>query len=283
MSGLLLVALICWACGWLVLTLGPVVPPRFAHPAHIHGEARTLRFLLALAAPLRPQLDRSRAGAAVAGRLRPLVEELDTPWGASAADWCAAGLVLAGLLGGIAWLAGGGPVVVTLAAATGAAMPLLVLRDLRNERRRMILRGFPDLLDAQALLLRAGLDPLHALERFAQARDGADPLRQELDRLLGLLRSGVRLTDALAHFEARLALDELRGVMAAWRQGIESGAPLAELFARNAAELRHRRFERAEQAAAQAAIRLAGPLLMIFGAVLLIVLGPLILQLGGLF
>ncbi|MEZ4339553.1 MAG: hypothetical protein R3B82_23265, partial [Sandaracinaceae bacterium] len=58
----------------------------------------------------------------------------------------------------------------------------------------------------------------------------------------------------------------------------EKGNPLAEVLRIQATMLRMRRSVMAEEAAARAAVLMMGPLMLIFCAIILVLLGPFIVQ-----
>ena len=61
-------------------------------------------------------------------------------------------------------------------------------------------------------------------------------------------------------------------------QSEEKGNPLAEVLRIQANMLRMRRSVLAEESAARAAVLMMGPLMLIFGAIILVLLGPFIIN-----
>ena len=62
-------------------------------------------------------------------------------------------------------------------------------------------------------------------------------------------------------------------------QAEEQGNPVADVLLVQAGVARMRRSVRAEEAAAKAAVRMVGPLFLLFSCIMLLVLGPMILKL----
>ena len=63
-------------------------------------------------------------------------------------------------------------------------------------------------------------------------------------------------------------------------QAEEQGNPVADVLLVQAGVARMRRSVRAEEAAAKAAVKMVGPLFLLFACVMLLVLGPMILKLS---
>ena len=78
----------------------------------------------------------------------------------------------------------------------------------------------------------------------------------------------------------RVNLSDLRSVINALVQADELGVSIGSILRIQSDQIRQRRFERAEQLANQAPVKMLGPLLFfIFPAVLLILLGPMMARL----
>ena len=90
---------------------------------------------------------------------------------------------------------------------------------------------------------------------------------------------GASRRDALRAMSARVGLSDLRSVVSALVQADELGVSLGSILRIQSAQVRARRFERAERLANEAPVKLLAPLMLfIFPAVFLILLGPVFHQ-----
>ena len=88
---------------------------------------------------------------------------------------------------------------------------------------------------------------------------------------------------ALKDFAERAPTTAVTEFVGALIQAEEQGNPVAEVLLIQAGVARMRRSVRAEEAAAKAAVKMVGPLFLLFACIMLLVLGPMILKLmaGG--
>jgi len=229
---------------------------------------------------LLPWLQTQRWARALADRLAAPAARLAWPLGLTSLEWGAVSLVasvgVAALFGALLW----SPVAFLLGSFLGAAGPWFWLHTRAQREVQHLLRAFPDFLDTVTLLVEAGLDFASAIERYTRTA-AHDTLSRHLSAAVTELRTGRRLTDVIDQLDATLALDDLTGFFAGFRDAVQAGASLAPVLRIQAETLRTQRFERAEKMAARASVQLMLPLMLIFAAVLAIVLGPLAVQLIG--
>jgi tight adherence protein C len=169
-----------------------------------------------------------------------------------------------------------------LALASGAFHTLILrpqtLRSRARERAGKILRRLPYAMDLMILVVEAGGTLDEALETIAAERDD-DPLADELALALAEAAAGGGRTRALRRMAERLDLDELTSLVIAIERAEATGAPIAETLATQAEVVQRRRMQRAERMAVQAPIKMMFPNMLIMIAVLLIILGPIFVQL----
>ena len=127
----------------------------------------------------------------------------------------------------------------------------------------------------------AGLDFPGALAHVVGNLKGRNPLRTELEQLLQELALGYTRRDALHNFARRVPTDAANEFVTACVQAEEKGTPLAMVLRIQAGAQRGRRTVRAEEAAARAGALMIVPLMMLFGCILIIVLGPLVMEMRG--
>ena len=189
------------------------------------------------------------------------------------------------LAGAVAGFSAGVVALPLLALAPLVSVGLRVLPDRlltrrAADRRTMILRALPDLLDLMVICVEAGmaLDP--AL-RMAAARLGG-PLGDEVGATLDMQALGTPRRDAYRALAERVGSDDVSRLVAALLQAEELGTPLANALAGQAESLRAARRQLARDRAARAAprIQLVVALVMVPGA-LLLVLGVMVVELAG--
>jgi len=197
----------------------------------------------------------------------------------------AAKLIL-GLIGAVAaiyLLASGITVINTLVAIVtglgGYFAPDLILLGRAQERQQAIQLALPDTLDQMTISVEAGLGFDAALKRSADAGDG--PLTEELHRTLGELKLGVSRREAFQNLAGRTDVAELRHFIFAVQQADEYGLPIAQVLRTQAAELRVKRRQRAEERALKMPIKIIFPLVTcIFPSLFIVLLGPAIIRIS---
>ena len=120
----------------------------------------------------------------------------------------------------------GSVVAAGLAAMLAAALPRLAIAQMRRHRLNRFRSQIPDLLMLISGSLRSGSGLSVALARSAAS--SPVPARQHLERLLGELRLGTPLADALTALERRVRAEEVTLFATALRFGAETGGPLAQ-------------------------------------------------------
>ena len=161
----------------------------------------------------------------------------------------------------------------------GAALPQARLTGEIQDRQKAISRGLPGAIDLASLCMGAGLDFPGAIRQIVdKSVDQTDPLPEEFGRILQELDLGHTRRQALENFADRVPVEAVQDFVGAVVQAEEKGNPLAEVLRIQARMLRMRRSVAAEEAAAKAAVMLMGPLMLIFCAIILILLGPFIIN-----
>lgn len=126
-------------------------------------------------------------------------------------------------------------------------------------RRLAIARRLPDAVDLTAALLRAGLTDADALTMVVAASDG--PLAAELGTVAAHRRLGASPGEA---WRAAAADPQLADFGAAMARHADTGAPVAAVLDRVAADARRDYFSSAQAAARAAAVRAVVPLAACF-------------------
>lgn len=147
-----------------------------------------------------------------------------------------------------------------------------------KRRHLSIQKSLPFVLDLLTLSVEAGMDFISALQRNCKLRK-LDPLNEELLRMTKEIQVGSSRKEALRNMADRVKQPDLKSVAYALIQADELGVSIGAILRIQSEQLRSRRFDRAEKLAAEAPVKMLGPLMLcIFPAVFIILLGPIISQ-----
>jgi tight adherence protein C len=187
---------------------------------------------------------------------------------------CCVGFAL--IFGLITALFGGVGTIIALTiigAFAGFWLPFLIVYDAGVRRQERIQRELPDALDLLTVSVEAGLGFDAALMQVAAAMPGA--LAREIARALQEMQMGVRRADAMRALGARTRVVELRTVSIAIVQATELGIPIAGVLREQAAQMRLRRRQRAEEKARKVPVKIVVPLVLcILPSLFIVVIGP---------
>ncbi|WP_295996207.1 type II secretion system F family protein [Rugamonas sp.] len=173
----------------------------------------------------------------------------------------------------VAWLLG--------VLALGYYLPNLVLNRVVKKRQRDIFESFPDALDLMTVCVEAGLAMDSALTRVA-SEIGLKSLvlAEELQLVTLELRAGSAKEKALRNLALRTGVEDVDALVTMLIQADRFGTSIADSLRVQSDQLRIKRRQRAEEQAAKIAVKLLFPLIFfIFPALLVVLLGPAILQL----
>lgn len=220
-------------------------------------------------------------------KLRKLLIYAGEPGGLSVLDLM--GLRLLGVLAlgsGVYWFyARHQPAMMLLIATAvgsflGYMLPLYWLRRRASQRQHQIRRALPDALDMLTIAVEAGLAFEMGLLRVGEQWRNA--LSEEFRRVVGEMRMGVTRSVALQRMAERTDVEELATFVAVLVQSTELGVSIAQVLQTQAAQMRDRRRQRAEELARQASVKMVLVLVAFFFPILFIVLiGPILPQLMG--
>jgi tight adherence protein C len=166
---------------------------------------------------------------------------------------------------------------VGLLTAGGYYAPEWVLRSAVDKRQTAIRRTLPDSLDLLSITVEAGLSFDAALVRVAQNIKG--PLGQELYRVVQEIQLGKSRSDALRDLAERTNVEALKTFILAMVQADAFGIPIARVLHVQAAEIRLKRRQLAEEQAQKLPVKIVFPLILgIFPAIFVVLLGPAAIQ-----
>jgi len=168
-----------------------------------------------------------------------------------------------------------GALLVIVGVILGTAAPYMLVSGEAQERQKNVSRGLPYVIDLMALAMGAGLDFPGAVRQVVdKSSNPDDPIVEEFTLLLQTLNLGRTRKDALLEFARRSPSSSVQEFVNALVQAEERGNPVAEVLSIQASSSRTRRSVRAEELAAKAGVKMTGPLMLVFLAVLGLIAGP---------
>ncbi len=186
----------------------------------------------------------------------------------------------AGALFGV--LTGLGGILVAAGTALGAILPYLTISGEAQKRQKQINRGLPFAVDLMALAMSAGLDFPGAIRQVVEkSSDSEDALVEELTRILQEIQLGRTRRQALLELANRVQTEPINEFVNAVIQAEERGNPVADVLLIQAGVSRARRSVRAEELAAKAGVAMVGPLFLLFGCIMLLVVAPIVMKLAA--
>jgi tight adherence protein C len=181
---------------------------------------------------------------------------------------------------GLGGLAGIGNPVIIGGTLLGAALPYFRISSTAGERMKKINRRLPHAIDLLALSMSAGLDfPGSVRQLVEKSGSPDDPLVEEFTLILQSLQLGRTRRQALEGFAARAPSDAVIEFVSAVVQAELRGNPLVDVLRIQAEVSRRKRTVRAEESAAKAGVALAGPLILVFLTILILIVAPIVMKL----
>jgi tight adherence protein C len=160
-----------------------------------------------------------------------------------------------------------------VATVVGYFLPELLLKSRAQERSQKITLELADTLDQMTIAVEAGLGFDAAMAKAG--RNGKGPLAEELVRTLQDIQFGQSRRQAYEGLAARTDVVDLRRFVRAVIQADRYGVAVADVLRTQAAEMRMKRRQRAEEKAMQIPVKVIFPLMLCILPVLFIVLlGP---------
>jgi tight adherence protein C len=158
----------------------------------------------------------------------------------------------------------------------GFLMPKTI-RDRAKRRLTRIRNRLPFAVDLIALTMEAGGGFQECLAT-AVAENGKDhPLTDEFAEVLRQISLGRPRNEALQALDERLHDDDVSEMVFAINKGEELGTPLSAILREQAEQMRLKRSQRGEKAAAEAQVNIVFPGMVVMIACLLVVIAPIVL------
>lgn len=166
--------------------------------------------------------------------------------------------------------------------ALGYVVPNILLKNAGAKREELMRNALPDAIDLLTISVEAGLGFDAAVSRVAKNTVG--PLSEEFARLLQEMQLGLGRSEAMRAMGDRTTLSDLRSFCLAMVQADSLGIPIARVLRIQAKEMRVKRRQRAEEKAQKVPVKILFPLIFfILPCLFIVILGPVIMQLGELF
>jgi tight adherence protein C len=223
---------------------------------------------------------RERPSMAILGRSLTAGRE-KLPWRPEefvAAKWLE-GILAASVLFVILWLAGWSTFAVILAIVVAVVYGFVTPRSVRDRAKKRLARiriRLPFAVDLIALTMEAGGGFQECLQT-AVAENGDHPLTDELAEVVRQISLGRPRNEALRAMQDRLQDDDINELVFAINKGEELGTPLSSILRDQAEQMRLKRSQRGEKAAAEAEVNIVFPGMVLMIACLLIVIAPIVL------
>jgi tight adherence protein C len=160
----------------------------------------------------------------------------------------------------------------------GILVPSFWLDAQKRKRQTQLRRALPDALDVIVVCVEAGLSLPAAFARVSNELRTAHPmLAAEMIIVQREIQMGCSTGEALRRFADRFDLEELRSMSSVILQAEKFGASIVQALRVHAESLRIKRYQRAEERAQQAAVKLLIPtVFFIFPSLFVVLLGPAI-------
>ncbi len=172
-----------------------------------------------------------------------------------------------------------------LGSSAGLVLPGLWLDRRKAARQGSLRRALPDALDVIVVCLEAGMGLQGALQRVvAELETIHTRLAFELNIILREVHLGHSIGEAMRRCADRTDLEEMRSLASVVLQSEHFGVSLARGLRVHAETLRVQRLHRAEEMGQRAAVKILFPtLLCIFPTIFLVLAGPAVMQMVGIF
>lgn len=192
-------------------------------------------------------------------------------------------MVLMGLLGlVVGGLSVRGLLYALIAGAAGLFLPDLLVYNAGIKRQEELRRGLAEAMDMLTVCMEAGQGFDGGLLQVARSVEG--PVAGEFARALSEIQIGKTRGQAFQALGERTTVPEIKTFISAIVQADRLGLPIANVLREQAREMRLVRRQRAEEQAQKVPVKILFPMLFcIFPALMIVVIGPGMIRLMGVF
>jgi tight adherence protein C len=167
--------------------------------------------------------------------------------------------------------------IVGFAAILGYRLPYGFIEGKAKARQNEIRKALPFTLDLISISVEAGMALDGAMTIVMEKSTG--PMADELNLTLREIRLGKGRNEALIDMGERIGLDELRAFVTAVTYIARLGGSLVDVIRIQAAAMRLKRRQRAEEKAMKTPVKIMIPLvLFIFPSMFIVILGPAVVE-----
>ncbi len=162
-------------------------------------------------------------------------------------------------------------------AFIGFFLPNLLVDRRIHQRQRVVMNAMPDALDLLTICVEAGLGFDAAMKKVVEKWD--NELSMAFARVLQEVQLGKLRREALRDMSDRLDIAEMNSFVAAVIQSEQLGVSMARVLRVQSDAMRIKRRQRAEENAQRAPVKMLLPMVfLIFPTIVIILLGPAVLQ-----
>jgi len=186
--------------------------------------------------------------------------------------------LLFNVMGGV--MASGNLMVCLILAGTGFYLPPFILKVMIRRRQERIDRSLPDVLDLLIVCVEGGLSLQSALHRVSdEVHNICVDMYHELHLTNAELRTGISREMALKNLGERTGAQTVKSLVGIMIQSDKMGTSIAQALRVHSDFLRVQRGQKAEEKAGKLPVKIMIPLLLcIFPAIMIIVIGPAIVN-----
>jgi len=166
---------------------------------------------------------------------------------------------------------------IPLSAVFGAVLPFLWLSRRARARQLAIWKSLPGAFDLITTCVEAGLGLDAAFQRVAANMQG--PFTEEVRQMLLEVEMGRPRREALEDMAKRTGVPELLAFVNAVIQAQQLGTNLGKVLRAQAAQMRMKRRQRAEETARRMSVKMVFPLVLcMMPALFILIIGPVVLS-----
>ena len=167
-----------------------------------------------------------------------------------------------------------------VALVLGWRLPDFSISRMVTQRRRLLEKALPDVLDLLSVSVEAGLGLDGAVQKVGEKF--AEPTAGEFRELLKEIRLGTPRAEAFRNLAERTAVPDMRTFVAAVIQAEQLGVSVARVLRVQSESLRTRRKQRIQEKAMALPVKMIFPLaFFIFPTIFIVVLGPVVVTFLG--
>lgn len=161
-------------------------------------------------------------------------------------------------------------------------IPVVILNGKKRRRQNEIIKSMPDMLDLLVVSVEAGLSFDAALLKVTEKMKCV--LSDELNNVMNEVRMGKTRKQSLKEMADRTGVDELISFIGAIIQADQLGVGIGNVLRVQAQAMRTLRKQKAEEKALKAPVKMLFPLIFcIFPSLLMLIMGPAIIQIIKIF